>query len=414
MSLANDAKLLLIPSGYKSGKVYSVFPTSGDGDFSFSRYGNASRINEGGYIETEVSNVPRIDHFGGECPSLLLEPFRQNLQIRSQEFNDSAWTKTNCTITADNEISPENLFNADKMQRTSTSGSYVYDFIYVGYGAKTYTSTVFVKQGVGDFFSFSAGHTSSQKVDLQFQFSTKQIISYTTTGSFLALNSKVEEFSNGWFRLFITYTTQGGSSGLLNYFSARSTAGNYLSTDINTNANCYLFGAQVELAAYGSSYIATTSSTVSRIQDFCTNGGDADLFNITEGTFYVDVTPYNNSVDTVIGLSSGSDTQRIMIQFRSNNTQIRLFSSGGASFYANLTFEQRNKIAVTFKLNEYKIYINGAFIGSDTSSTVPIGMDRLNFSNSVGNGSGFEGKVHDTRVYNKILTEAESIQLTTL
>ena len=86
MSLANDAKLLLIPSGYKSGKVYSVFPTSGDGDFSFSRYGNASRINEGGYIETEVSNVPRIDHFGGECPSLLLEPFRQNLQIRKSRI----------------------------------------------------------------------------------------------------------------------------------------------------------------------------------------------------------------------------------------------------------------------------------------------------------------------------------------
>ena len=36
MSLADEAKLLLIPSGYKSGKVYSVFPTSGNGDFTFS------------------------------------------------------------------------------------------------------------------------------------------------------------------------------------------------------------------------------------------------------------------------------------------------------------------------------------------------------------------------------------------
>ena len=40
-------------------------------------------------------------------------------------------------------------------------------------------------------------------------------------------------------------------------------------------------------------------------------------------------------------------------------------------------------------------------------------MDRLNFSNSVGNGSGFEGEVHDTRVYNIVLTEAEAIKLTT-
>ena len=35
MSLANDANLLSIPSGYTAGKVYSQFPTSGDGDFTF-------------------------------------------------------------------------------------------------------------------------------------------------------------------------------------------------------------------------------------------------------------------------------------------------------------------------------------------------------------------------------------------
>ena len=137
------------------------------------------------------------------------------------------------------------------------------------------------------------------------------------------------------------------------------------------------------------------------------------MFNITEGTFFTDVTPYNSGNVTVIGLSIGNDTQRIIFQFQSNGTQVRVFSSGGVSFYANLTFDQRNKIAVTFKENEYKFFINGALVGSDTSATVPTGMDRLNFSNSVGNGSGFEGEVHDTRVYNIVLTEAEAIKLTT-
>ena len=160
-------------------------------------------------------------------------------------------------------------------------------------------------------------------------------------------------------------------------------------------------------------FIKTEDNIATRSQDFCTDGGDSVLFNITEGTFFTDVTPYNSGNVTVIGLSIGNDTQRIIFQFQSNGTQVRVFSSGGVSFYANLTFDQRNKIAVTFKENEYKFFINGALVGSDTSATVPTGMDRLNFSNSVGNGSGFEGKVHDTRVYDRVLTEAEAIKLTT-
>ena len=38
-------KLAMIPSGYKEGKVYSVLPTNGDGDFTFSRGSSATRVN---------------------------------------------------------------------------------------------------------------------------------------------------------------------------------------------------------------------------------------------------------------------------------------------------------------------------------------------------------------------------------
>ena len=41
-------------------------------------------------------------------------------------------------------------------------------------------------------------------------------------------------------------------------------------------------------------------------------------------------------------------------------------------------------------------------------------MDRLNFSNRTGTANLFEGKVYDTRVYDRVLTEAEAIELTTL
>ena len=72
--------LTMIPSGYKAGKLYSVLPTNGDGDFTTSRSSSATRVNKSGLIETVLSNVPRLDYSDGSCPSLLLEPQSTNLR----------------------------------------------------------------------------------------------------------------------------------------------------------------------------------------------------------------------------------------------------------------------------------------------------------------------------------------------
>ena len=419
MSLADEAKLLLIPSGYKSGKVYSVFPTDGDGDFTFSRSGNASRVNPGGYIETDGTNIPRIDHTGGGCPSLLLEPARTNLQIRSEEFNNSAWIKGSATITANNIISPENVLNADKMQRTTTTGQhYVADVLTIGFGPKTVSVSIFIKKGIGDFFTFRASQSGSVRVDLIFKYSTKEILSYQGFGGWIAVNSEFEELSNDWFRLNMTLTTSGSSSSLVTYFSSRSSSGVVTDADINSNSNCYLWGAQTEIAPYSSSYIKTTSGSVTRQLDKCINGGDADLFDITEGTFFVDVTPFKASEFHRITLSNSSSNEEIIFYFLSNNTQVQIISesSGVAqvSYTTNITFDIQNKLAFTFKKNEFKFYVNGNLLHTDTSGNIATGLNSLHFAGNNGGFHYFQGKVHDTRVYNKVLTQSEAIQLTTL
>lgn len=407
----SNPKLALVPSAYRTSKVYSVLPVNGDGDFTFSRTGDGSRIKENGLIETVGSNNPRLN-WSGECPSLLMEGTSTNLQIRSEQFDNSDWTKTNVTITANDTVSPDGTESADKLQRLSTSASYLSDILTIGFGLKTYTNSIFVKKGVGDFFAIRVQASYPARVDLRFQFSTKQIVSYAAQSGFTALNSSVEEFDNDWFRIYFTYSTNGNNV-ITNYFSPRFTQGDIDDTDVNNNANCFLWGAQIEEQLYGSSYIKTTTGFVTREKDICKEGGNATLFDITEGSFFVDVLPYNTGLVSTISLSNNSTSQRILIQFQSNGTQVRLFSSGGVDNYQTITFNQRNKILVTFKLNEYKFYINEALVGTDTSATVPTGLDRVNFSNSTANSDFFQGEVNDTRVYDKVLTQAEAIKLTT-
>lgn len=58
MSFYDNASLVVIPSGYKTSKVYSVKPTDGSGDLTFSRSNNtATRVNSAGLIEKVRTNV---------------------------------------------------------------------------------------------------------------------------------------------------------------------------------------------------------------------------------------------------------------------------------------------------------------------------------------------------------------------
>ena len=87
-----NPKLAMIPTGYKAGKVYSVLPESGVGDFTFDRDSKATRVNEDGLIEIMDNDVPRLDYTDGGCPSLLLEPESTNDITYSEDF--SQWSNT--------------------------------------------------------------------------------------------------------------------------------------------------------------------------------------------------------------------------------------------------------------------------------------------------------------------------------
>ena len=409
--------LALIPSGYKGQtatvpQVYSVLPSDGSGDFTFDRAnGLATRRNKDGLVEEVANDTPRLDYLNGTCPSLLLEGQATNLQAYSQDFSNAVWFKLRTTVTSNSTTSPSGELNADKIQRTSTIASYIQDGFTKNASQIQYTASVFVKQGEGDYLALRVQGSFFQRIDLRFQFSTKSFI-YTNEAGIAVLNStSVTEYSNGWLKLSYSFLSDTQSS-LNNYFSARATSGNVDSGDTSSTAFVYLWGCQVEESTFGSSYIPTTTIQT-RFADICKDGGNSTLFDIIEGSFFIDVLPYNSGLVSTISLSNNSTSQRILLQFQSNGTQVRLFSSGSVSNYQTITFNQRNKILVTFKLNEYKFYINGALLSTDTSATVPTSLDRLNFSNSTANSDFFQGEVNDTRVYDTVLTQAEAIKLTT-
>ena len=108
-------KLALVPAAQGS-KLFSVLPSSGVGDFDFTRSGSATRINSQGLIETVANgqsrlNYPMIDGKVVGCPHHILENSATNLISYSEDFS-SGWIYDDSTITNNSAISPDGTQNA--------------------------------------------------------------------------------------------------------------------------------------------------------------------------------------------------------------------------------------------------------------------------------------------------------------
>ena len=82
----DQASLVVVPSGYKSGKIYAQKPLTTDGQLTFTRASNATRVASNG----------------------LIEQGRESLFTYNTDFTNVAWTKQSTTIVANQVANPVN------------------------------------------------------------------------------------------------------------------------------------------------------------------------------------------------------------------------------------------------------------------------------------------------------------------
>ena len=387
--------LALIPSGYKNGKVYSVLPVDGDGDFDFSRGSEAARVRKDGLIETVTNNVPRLDWLNSDCPSLLLEPQRTNNLRYSEDLTNAVWsllgagTGVNPVVTANYSLSPSGEQTADRVvfNRGSGVGGNDYSIIRqivssVGQGV----SSVYMKSNTSQNYLISIDETGFNN-------------NVTVTPEWQRF--EYSESTNDRLQLSL----RGGNN--------------------SSYADVSIWAAQMEAGSYKSSYIKTTSSPVTRQKDFIDGAGSSSLFNSLESTFFVEMASFLNAQTNSNGieLADISGQNRITLQYDTTNNQIRcdvrvLNSAQAIITTQSFDVTNFNKMAITYKLNEVKFYVNGQLISTDTSVNLfaPNTLTEVR-STIAGISSGafnLQAKIKDLRVYDRVLTEAEAIKLTAI
>ena len=412
MSLADQASLLLIPSGYKSQKLYSIFPTNGVGDFDFSRSGSATRIAQNGLITTVDSNVPRLNYpmIDGKvvgCPSLILEPQRTNLITHSQSFT-SGWSFDDTTITENSTISPSGILNGSLL-KGSTISSRHHIVTSVGPANVSATFSLFVKAKELKYIQIASANTVNQYVN----FDTENGTIGTIGSSFSS--AKIEDYGNGWYRISVISPNQYNG-----YYISLVSGLNvgWLESWVmpNNTDGLYIWGAQLEEGSHPTSYIKTSGSAVTRSEETANGSGDAATFNDSEGVLMAEISALaNEAAFRQISINDSSTNDRVTLDFTSTDNQVRSFISVGGTSQALMTSSATvvdyNKAAVSYKVNNFALWVNGFKADTDTIGSVPIGLNNLNFDNG-GGSNPFYGNTKQLQYYNSALTDSELEQLT--
>jgi len=414
-------KLALIPAA-QGDKFYSVLPSDGVGDFTFSRASTGTRIAPTGLIEEVPSGDSRLDYdlLNGKvvnCPHYLLEPASTNLFTYSQDFSNSYWSKLGATIGADAITSPNGSLDADKFTEDSTNGLHaIFQNAGVTIPTGNNTLSVFVKSNGRNFFQIRTG--SAGGVDNSPLYANFDLINNTETASSTGvINSKVEIYPNNWKKISITFNLSSSTVVALVFQSILSGTSVISETyQGDGTSGFYLFGATLENLSYPTSYIPTNGTAITRAAETATGSGDAATFNDSEGVLMAEISALaDDGTYRSITLSDGTSANRIYFWFWNDGRLLIGLSSNSVvqiDHFESIDVTNFNKIAFKYKANDFSIWLNGIKIDEASLGNTPSGLNNINFADSNGVSFPFYSKTREVQYFDSVLTDAQLETLT--
>jgi hypothetical protein len=228
-SFYDDASLVVIPSGYKTSKIYAEKPTDGSGDLTFTRASDATRVASNG----------------------LIEKVRTNLILQSNTFSNAAWDNIGSSETS-GQTGYDGTTNAWSLIEDSSTGNHLTRQFPTVYGLTTLS--VYAKAGSRDFV-YLRGVQSSANVIAWFNLSTGTVGMVQTNGT-----GKIESVGNGWYRCSLTVANFQSPFEL---YVGLSNADNVTGYTGNGTGNILIQNFQYETGDIATAYIPTTTAAVS-------------------------------------------------------------------------------------------------------------------------------------------------------
>ena len=329
-------------------------------------------------------NVPRIDYRNADgslstTGRLLIEPQRTNLALYSEQFDNAYWQKdVGASVTANAATSPDGSANADRLS-------------FISSGVAVYRSG-FGLSGAHRFTIYLKGEGANIGKEVYLEIAGGTSINVTLTGSW----QRFTAIADNALSVAIKRLNLGQADSVL------------------------AWGLQLEAGAYPTSYIPTTTATVTRNADSASKTGVSSWIGQTEGTLFVEIDIDHISTGIILAIGDGTANNRFVIQFTNATTLYCTVRVAGvnADYVVTIPAIPANggvfKVALGYKTNDYVFALNGVIYSPSTASRAVPACSVLFVGMSTFSANQLEGGVKQTLLFPTRLTNEQLSQITTL
>jgi len=355
---------------------------------------------------TAAAGVARFDHnpVTGESLGLLIEEQRTNLLVRSEEFDNASWAKSQASVAANTIVAPDGTLTADKLvEDTSVNQFHAVSSASATIG-NVFTCSVFVKAAERSRFML-------REFGANPNFAVFNILTGVVIAKTGAASASIAPVGNGWWRIEMGYIATNATIGL--YLMPDNATG--VADRLYTGdgfSGIFIWGAQLEAAATPSSYIPTTSATVTRSADSAvmTGANFSSWFRADEGTLYTEASrPFavpSGQFPRTFELNDGTSNNSIRNGYSTNTTAsfVVVVSTVNQAVISPSATVSLRKLAGAYKVDDFAASANGGTASTDTSGTIPV-VDRAVIG-SAGISAFLNGHIRKIAYYTSRLPNA--------
>ena len=360
-------------------------PNQLDSRVTFTRASPATYEDSAGVIRTAAANAPRWNYAGGSLRGLLIEEARTNLALQSSNMTDAVWGTTNGggpvvpVVTGNQPGAPDGTATASRIVFPAVSVASSYSVLY-----QPITTT-------------NAAHIWS--IWLKGAAGGEQIYigNLAGGGALCTLTTQWQRFR------YLTVVLAAGNNFFTIGADLRGGQGSI------SGGTVYAFGAQVELGAFATSYVATAAASVTRAPDQCYIPVST-WFDPANYSLFAEFDP---AVVTSIVCGIG-DTTIPNASYIGNQAFVRSGAGSPAFGSSSITAGAVNKQCAAITPATLRLSNNGTAPGSaangqasqTTATRLSIGMSPWGLDTEI------NGHMRRLTYWNRALSDAEMRQVT--
>lgn len=336
------------------------------------------------------------------------EGSRTNLCLQSQTLDNASWTKNGCSISANAVSAPDGTTTMDKIVEDTANGIHECFQQFTTTANATYTVSATLKAGERTSVALlwsTAAEGSGCRVVVDLSNGTLSGGAAFGTGTYT--DSTITPQANGTYRVTLTGKLDASSTtGFIDTKLRSAGSESYLGDGAS---GAYGWGFQLEAAALASSYIPTTTASVTRNADVLTYVSAGNVSG-TQGTCYAEATVSSSGStgEAKVLVSTHNGTEGTPLYFQNiANTPLSLYDGTAQRSLGNTSppYLTPTKFSTAWGGTACSGAVSGTvttgtFDGDmNISATIAIGKD-------VQSTGWLFGTIRNVRIYGRKLSDA--------